>query len=173
MSSRRFIATPDIHGDSNEPPRISEHSTGYRTRAGITFTFRTACQGALRALKRSAVRSRFASGILRRACVERHKRLGGRVEPTVDVALEFAEAPAAPGLLPEFAPLSGTLAPQPMTQRRVLSLATPIIGENLLQTLVGAVDTFMVARLGPAAVAGDQPRQPDRLHAHRPCRCHA
>ncbi len=41
-----------------------------------------------------------------------------------------------------------------MTQRRVLSLATPIIGENLLQTLVGAVDTFMVARLGAAAVAG-------------------
>src|SRR5215207_937556 len=28
----------------------------------------------------------------------------------------------------------------PMTQRRVLTLATPIIGENLLQTLVGAVD---------------------------------
>ena len=41
-----------------------------------------------------------------------------------------------------------------MSQRRVLSLATPIIGENLLQTLVGAVDTFMVARLGAAAVAG-------------------
>jgi len=36
----------------------------------------------------------------------------------------------------------------------VLTLATPIIGENLLQTLVGAVDTFMVARLGAAAVAG-------------------
>jgi MATE family multidrug resistance protein len=44
--------------------------------------------------------------------------------------------------------------PEPMTQRRVLGLATPIIGENLLQTLVGAVDTFMVARLGAAAVAG-------------------
>ena len=41
-----------------------------------------------------------------------------------------------------------------MPQRRVLSLATPIIGENLLHTLVGAVDTFMVARLGAAAVAG-------------------
>jgi putative MATE family efflux protein len=41
-----------------------------------------------------------------------------------------------------------------MTQRRVLTLATPIIGENLLQTAVGAVDTFMVARLGAAAVAG-------------------
>ena len=36
----------------------------------------------------------------------------------------------------------------------MLTLATPIIGENLLQTAVGAVDTFMVARLGAAAVAG-------------------
>ena len=44
--------------------------------------------------------------------------------------------------------------PEPMTQRRVLNLATPIIGENLLQTAVGAVDTFMVARLGAYAVAG-------------------
>src|SRR5688572_11830516 len=43
---------------------------------------------------------------------------------------------------------------EPMTQRRVLALATPIIGENLLHTMVGAVDTFMVARLGAAAVAG-------------------
>jgi MATE family multidrug resistance protein len=42
----------------------------------------------------------------------------------------------------------------PMTQRRVLGLALPIIGENLLQTAVGAVDTLMVARLGTAAVAG-------------------
>src|SRR5687768_3861416 len=41
-----------------------------------------------------------------------------------------------------------------MTRRRVLGLATPIIGENLLHTLVGAVDTFLVARLGAAAVAG-------------------
>jgi putative MATE family efflux protein len=41
-----------------------------------------------------------------------------------------------------------------MTQRRVLALATPIIGENLLQTAVGAVDTLLVARLGAAAVAG-------------------
>ena len=44
--------------------------------------------------------------------------------------------------------------PKPMTQRRVLGLATPIIGENLLQTMVGAVDTFLVARLGAYAVAG-------------------
>ena len=30
----------------------------------------------------------------------------------------------------------------------------PIIGENMLQTLVGAVDTLLVARLGSAAIAG-------------------
>jgi putative MATE family efflux protein len=42
----------------------------------------------------------------------------------------------------------------PMTQRRVLGLAIPIIGENLLQTIVGAVDTLLVARLGSYAVAG-------------------
>ncbi|MDQ3044760.1 MAG: MATE family efflux transporter [Chloroflexota bacterium] len=41
-----------------------------------------------------------------------------------------------------------------MTQRRVLGLALPIIGENLLQTIVGAVDTLLVARLGSYAVAG-------------------
>ena len=47
-----------------------------------------------------------------------------------------------------------TTPPEPMTERRVLGLATPIIGENLLQTMVAAVDTFMVARLGAYAVAG-------------------
>jgi putative MATE family efflux protein len=65
--------------------------------------------------------------------------------------------PAAPAdaALPE----TGTdaappAAAPPMTQRRVLGLALPIIGENLLQTAVGTVDTFMVARLGKEAVAG-------------------
>lgn len=42
----------------------------------------------------------------------------------------------------------------PMDRRRVLGLAVPIIGENLLQTLVGAVDTLLVAKLGSAAIAG-------------------
>jgi putative MATE family efflux protein len=42
----------------------------------------------------------------------------------------------------------------PMDRGRVLGLAVPIIGENLLQTLVGAVDTLLVARLGSEAVAG-------------------
>jgi putative MATE family efflux protein len=48
-----------------------------------------------------------------------------------------------------------TDAPAPaMTQRRVLGLALPIIGENLLQTMVGVVDTLFVAALGASALAG-------------------
>ena len=76
------------------------------------------------------------------------------METTIDEALDGAELLAAPGLLADHTPRTESLTAKPMTQRRVLSLATPIIGENLLQTLVGAVDTFMVARLGAAAVAG-------------------
>ena len=79
---------------------------------------------------------------------------GGTVSTITDEALEAAEAVTAPGPPVEFAPQPGRTPPEPMTQRRVLSLATPIIGENLLHTAVGAVDTFMVARLGAAAVAG-------------------
>ncbi|MFT4037545.1 MAG: MATE family efflux transporter [Thermomicrobiales bacterium] len=71
-----------------------------------------------------------------------------------DIALEIAEAAPAPGVIAEFTPEPENVPAEPMTQRRVLGLATPIIGENLLQTAVGAVDTFMVARLGAAAVAG-------------------
>jgi putative MATE family efflux protein len=41
-----------------------------------------------------------------------------------------------------------------MNRRRVLGLAVPIIGENLLHTSVVAVDTLMVSRLGTEAVAG-------------------
>ena len=43
---------------------------------------------------------------------------------------------------------------EPMSQRRVLRLSIPIIGENLLQTAVGAVDTLLVSRLGADAIAG-------------------
>lgn len=39
-------------------------------------------------------------------------------------------------------------------QRRVLGLAAPVIGENLLQTLLGVVDTALVAGLGAVALAG-------------------
>jgi multidrug resistance protein, MATE family len=62
------------------------------------------------------------------------------------------EAPKSEGAAA--GPDPGAVVVEPMTQRRVLTLAIPIIGENLLQTAVGAVDTFMVARLGAAAVAG-------------------
>ncbi len=39
-------------------------------------------------------------------------------------------------------------------RKRVLVLAWPVIGENLLETLLGIVDTVLVAGLGTAAVAG-------------------
>lgn len=39
-------------------------------------------------------------------------------------------------------------------RRRVFDLAWPVIGENFLQTMLGIVDTVMVARLGPGALAG-------------------
>ena len=43
---------------------------------------------------------------------------------------------------------------QVMNQRVVLMLALPIIGENLLQTAVGAIDTLLVSRIGDDAIAG-------------------
>jgi putative MATE family efflux protein len=63
-------------------------------------------------------------------------------EPAFELAAELATEPA-PGT-----------AWEPMTQRRVLLLALPIIGENLLQVAVGAVDTLLVGRLGADAIAG-------------------
>jgi putative MATE family efflux protein len=39
-------------------------------------------------------------------------------------------------------------------ERRVLALAGPVIGENLLQTMLGVVDTILVAGLGAVALAG-------------------
>ena len=44
--------------------------------------------------------------------------------------------------------------PPPRMARRVLSLAWPVITQNLLETLVGVVDTFLVAGLGAVALAG-------------------
>src|SRR5262245_379436 len=38
--------------------------------------------------------------------------------------------------------------------RRVLGLAAPVIGENMLQTMLGVVDTALVAGLGAVALAG-------------------
>ena len=57
-------------------------------------------------------------------------------------------------LPPESQLAAETSNPGPMDQRRVLGLSLPIIGENMLQTLVGAVDTLLVAKLGSEAVAG-------------------
>jgi MATE family multidrug resistance protein len=73
---------------------------------------------------------------------------------TIESVLEAPELEATPFLPYETSSQPDEPQHVPMTQGRVLALATPIIGENLLQTLVGAVDTFMVARLGAAAVAG-------------------
>jgi putative MATE family efflux protein len=39
-------------------------------------------------------------------------------------------------------------------RRRVIGLAAPVIGENLLQTLLGVVDTILVAGVGAVALAG-------------------
>ncbi len=39
-------------------------------------------------------------------------------------------------------------------EKRVLRLAWPVIGENLLQTMLGVVDTILVAALGAVALAG-------------------
>jgi len=39
-------------------------------------------------------------------------------------------------------------------RRRVLGLAWPVIAQNLLETMLGIVDTVLVANLGPTATAG-------------------
>lgn len=48
----------------------------------------------------------------------------------------------------------GSPLEQLSTNRRVFNLAWPVIGENFLETMLGIVDTFLVARLGAAAIAG-------------------
>src|SRR6266545_1334565 len=46
-------------------------------------------------------------------------------------------------------------APEPaVLRRRVLRMAWPVIGQNVLETLLGIVDTLLVAGLGTAAIAG-------------------
>lgn len=49
---------------------------------------------------------------------------------------------------------SSTEAGATSLRRRVFNLAWPVISENFLQTMLGIVDTIMVARLGPSALAG-------------------
>jgi multidrug resistance protein, MATE family len=60
-----------------------------------------------------------------------------------DAAMEAAET-AAPAL-----PEEG-----PALRRRVLGLAWPVIGENMLETSLDIVNTILVAALGAAALAG-------------------
>lgn len=43
---------------------------------------------------------------------------------------------------------------RPGMGRRVIALAWPVIAQNLLETLIGVVDTLLVVRLGAAAIAG-------------------
>lgn len=47
-----------------------------------------------------------------------------------------------------------TSSGRPSARRRVFDLAWPVIGENFLETMLGIVDTLMVAQLGTAAIAG-------------------
>src|SRR3954471_23511725 len=103
----------------------------------------------------STIETKKAGTVSSAAALEQPAPASGEiVEATLDEAIEAAaietevEHPAPRQHQQPEKP------PEPMTQRRVLNLATPIIGENLLQNAVGAVDTFMVARLGAFAVAG-------------------
>jgi putative MATE family efflux protein len=51
-------------------------------------------------------------------------------------------------------PLGAVAGAAQSMYRRVIGLAWPVIAQNLLETLVGVVDTILVARLGAAAIAG-------------------
>ena len=54
----------------------------------------------------------------------------------------------------EQTPTPATKSDDRPLRKRVLDLAWPVIGENFMETLLGIVDTFMVAQLGAAAIAG-------------------
>ena len=51
-------------------------------------------------------------------------------------------------------PTATVALPPNSLRRRVFNLAWPVISENFLQTMLGIVDTIMVARLGPGTLAG-------------------
>jgi Na+-driven multidrug efflux pump len=70
----------------------------------------------------------------------------------MDDAMTHHELPATEPALESTQ--SAASAAAPMNKRRVLLLAIPIVGENLLQTAVGAVDTLIVSRIGDDAIAG-------------------
>src|SRR5690606_37320253 len=49
---------------------------------------------------------------------------------------------------------NGIEEPSLSIRRRVFNMAWPVISENFLQTMLGIVDTLLVARLGVEAIAG-------------------
>ena len=51
--------------------------------------------------------------------------------------------------------------------RRVFNLAWPVISENFLETLLGIVDTWLVASLGAVAIAGFFRSRSLCLHQYR------
>src|SRR5215471_3200470 len=77
-----------------------------------------------------------------------HATFGG-----THMAIEASEIGAGRGLAGADSP-TATASAQPSLQRRVVGLAGPVIGENLLETMLGIVDTALVARLGATATAG-------------------
>jgi MATE family multidrug resistance protein len=69
------------------------------------------------------------------------------------MAIQSSESGAGLGLAVADRPTASASA-QPSLQRRVVRLAGPVIGENLLETMLGIVDTALVAHLGATATAG-------------------
>jgi putative MATE family efflux protein len=66
---------------------------------------------------------------------------------------ESKQAPDVARETVEAAPATAQIEPAKL-RRRVLGLAWPVIGQNLLETLLGIVDTLLVAGIGTAAIAG-------------------
>ena len=69
------------------------------------------------------------------------------------MAIDASETSSGVGPAGADRPTATAIAP-PSLRRRVVGLAGPVIGENLLQTLLGIVDTMLVAHLGASATAG-------------------
>lgn len=69
------------------------------------------------------------------------------------VELDERERVAGPVVAPALPDTAAAARPAGMS-RRVLGLAWPVIAQNLLETLVGVIDTLLVAHLGAVAIAG-------------------
>jgi multidrug resistance protein, MATE family len=70
--------------------------------------------------------------------------LASRKQPAVQIPTSATRASAPAASSPE----------APGLRQRVWGLAGPVIGENFLETLLGIVDTLLVAGLGAVAIAG-------------------